>query len=83
VQVSPCEHAWIYTEHMPMIVSTRMLYHYLSAMPLSHWFHELSYPCNARTSIPMPTLFVPTVYYCYYYRCYFTTVVTISLLSPL
>jgi hypothetical protein len=33
-------------------------------LPMSHWFHELSYPCNARTSIPMPTVFVPTVYYC-------------------
>jgi hypothetical protein len=31
-----------------MIVCTRMLYHYLSAMPMSHWFHELSYPCNVR-----------------------------------
>jgi hypothetical protein len=30
-----------------MIVYTRMLYHYLSAMPMPHWFHELSYPCNA------------------------------------
>jgi hypothetical protein len=53
-----------------MIVCTRMLYYYLSAMPMSHWFHELSYPCNARTSIPMPTVFVPIVYYCYYYHCY-------------
>jgi hypothetical protein len=31
-----------------MIVYTRMLNHYLSAMPVSHWFHELSYPCNAQ-----------------------------------
>jgi hypothetical protein len=35
---------------------------------MSHWFHKLSYPCNACTSIPMPTVFHPTVYYCYYYR---------------
>ena len=48
MQVSPCEHVRLYTEHMPMIVCTRMLYHYLSAMPMSHSFHELSYPCNAR-----------------------------------
>jgi hypothetical protein len=36
VQVSPCEHVRLYMEHMPIIVSTRMLYHYLSAMPMSH-----------------------------------------------
>jgi hypothetical protein len=36
VQVSHCEHVRLYTEHMPMMVSTRMLYHYLSAMPMSH-----------------------------------------------
>jgi hypothetical protein len=38
---------------------------------MSHRFHELSYPCNTRTSIPMPTVFYPAVYYCYYYRFYF------------
>jgi hypothetical protein len=32
VQVSHCEHVRLYAEHMPMIVSTRMLYHYLSAI---------------------------------------------------
>jgi hypothetical protein len=31
----------------------------------------------------MPTVFYPTVYYCYYYRFYSTTDVTVSLLSPL
>jgi hypothetical protein len=36
VQVSHCEHARLFTEHVPMIISTRMLYHYLSAMPISH-----------------------------------------------
>jgi hypothetical protein len=53
MQVSPCEHVRLYMEHMSMIVSTRMLYHYLSTMPTSHWFHELSYPCNVRTSISL------------------------------
>jgi hypothetical protein len=52
-------------------------------LPMSHWFHELSYPCNARTSIPMLTVFSPTAYYCYYYRFYFVIVVTVFLLSPL
>jgi hypothetical protein len=46
-------------------------------LPMSRWFHELSYPCNARTSSPMPTVFDPTVYYCYYYCFYFTTVVIV------
>jgi hypothetical protein len=36
VQVSPCEHVQLFMEHMPMIVSARMLYHYLYAMPMSH-----------------------------------------------
>jgi hypothetical protein len=52
-------------------------------LPMSYLFHELSYPCNARSSIPMPTVFHPTVYYYYYYRLYFITVATILLLSPL
>jgi hypothetical protein len=67
-----------------MIVSTRMLYHYLSAMPMSHWFHELSYPCNARNpSLCLQYLFIlfTTVtitaaillllllfYYCHHYK---------------
>jgi hypothetical protein len=32
LQLSHCEHVRLYMEHMPMIVSTRMLYHYLSAI---------------------------------------------------
>ena len=34
-----------------------MLLSYLSAMPLSYVFHELSYPCSARPSIPTTTVF--------------------------
>jgi hypothetical protein len=52
-------------------------------LPMSYWFHELSYPCNAHLSIPMPTVFNPTVYYFYCYRLYFIIVATILLLSPL
>jgi hypothetical protein len=44
---------------------------------MSHRFHELSYQCNARRSIPVPTVFDPTVYYCYYYCLYFIIVATI------
>jgi hypothetical protein len=52
-------------------------------LPMSYRFHELSYPYNARSSIPMPTVFNPTVYYWYYYCLYFIIVATILLLSPL
>jgi hypothetical protein len=65
------------------LFSTRMLYHYLSVIAMSYWFHELSYPCNAHSSIPMPTVFHPTIYYCYYCRLYFIIVATILLISPL
>jgi hypothetical protein len=49
-------------------------------LPMSWLLHELSCPCNTRSSIPMPTVFNPTVYYWYCYCLYFTIVVTISLL---
>jgi hypothetical protein len=52
-------------------------------LPMSWLLHELCYPCNARSSIAMPTVFNPTVYYCYYYHLYFNTIATIFLLSPL
>jgi hypothetical protein len=52
-------------------------------LPMSWLLHKLSYPCNARSSIPIPTVFNPTIYYCYYYRLYFIIVVTILLLSLL
>ena len=32
-------------------------YFYLSAMPLYYVYFEFSYPCNARSSIPIPTVF--------------------------
>jgi hypothetical protein len=49
---------------------------------MSWLLHELSYPCNARSSIPMPTVFYPTIatipvftllllllfYYCHHYK---------------
>jgi hypothetical protein len=44
-----------------MIVSARMLYIIYLQLPISHWFHELSYACNVRTSIPMPTVFDPII----------------------
>jgi hypothetical protein len=65
------------------LFSIRMLYHYLSAIAMFCWFHEVSYPCNARSSIFMPIVFNPIVYYCYYYHLYFIIVATILLLSPL
>jgi hypothetical protein len=65
------------------LFSTRMLYHYLSAIAMSCLLHELSYPCNTHSSIPMSKEFNPTVYYCYYYRLHFIIVATILLLSPL
>jgi hypothetical protein len=69
---------------MPMIVCTRMLYLYLSVMLVSHWFHELSYPCNACnpslclhylflmfTTITITTailLLLLLFHYCHYYK---------------
>jgi hypothetical protein len=62
------------------LLSTRMLYLQL----LMSWLlHELSYPCNAYSSIPMPTVFNPTVYYWYRYCLYFTIAATILLLPLL
>jgi hypothetical protein len=65
------------------LFSTRMLYHYLSTIVhvlLISWI-ILSMQCPY--IYPMPTVFHPTVYYCYYYRLYFIIVATILLLSPL
>ena len=65
-----------------------MLLSYLSAMPLSYVFHELSYPCSARSSIPTPTVFsillftitvttaVFTSLLMLFYCCYFYKTVT-------
>ena len=66
-----------------------MLLSYLSAMPLSYVFHELSYPCSARSSIPTPTVFfillltvtittaIFTSLLLYFHYCYFhKTVIT-------
>jgi hypothetical protein len=52
---------------------------------MSWLLHELSYPCNARSSIPMPTVLNPIVYYWYryclfYYYHYYKTVATDKLL---
>jgi hypothetical protein len=64
------------------LFSTMMLYYYLSA--IAHvLIITLSYPCNVRSSIPMPTVFNPTVYYCYYYRLYFITVATVTTIKLL
>jgi hypothetical protein len=52
-------------------------------LPMSRLLYELSYPCNVRTSIPMPTVFNPTIYYCYHYYLYFIIIATILLLSPI
>jgi hypothetical protein len=56
---------------MPMIVCTRMLYHYLSVMPMSHWFHELSYPCNARN---------PSLCLQYFFLLFTTVTITAAIL---
>jgi hypothetical protein len=52
---------------------------------MSWLLHELSYPCNAHLSIPMPTVFNPTVYY--WYRWYVQNVSTFpntfAVVSPL
>jgi hypothetical protein len=47
---------------------------------MSWLLHELSCPCNARSSIPMPIVFNPTVYYWYHYCLCFTIAATILLL---
>jgi hypothetical protein len=62
----------------------RMLYFIYLQLPMSWLLHELSCPCNAHSSIPMPTVFNPTVtidtvvvftllllllsYYCHHYK---------------
>ena len=51
-----------------------MLLSYLSAMPLSYVYYEFSYPCNARPSIPIPTVFCILP---------FTAIVTTAVFIPL
>jgi hypothetical protein len=52
-------------------------------LPMSWLLHELSCPCNVRSSILMPTIFNPTVYYWYRYCLYFIIAATILLLPLL
>jgi hypothetical protein len=49
-------------------------------LPISWLLYELSYPCNARSSIPMPIVFNPAIYYSHYCCLYFITVAIILLL---
>jgi hypothetical protein len=65
------------------LFSTKMLYHYLSAIVHVLIITWIIFSMQARSSIPMPKVFNPTVYYWYHYRLYFTIAATILLLSPL
>jgi hypothetical protein len=65
------------------LLSTRMFIFIYLQLPISWLLYELSCPCNARSSIPMPTVFNPTVYYSHYCCLYFITTAIILLLSLL